>query len=608
MDPSPQSGGKTLPLEVAASGIGFLLDRLGTDCHPLQFLRELTQNAIEAIQRTDEKQGEIVWDVEWVHYTLQGVYKLSIIDTGDGMTGPEMVKYINQLSSSVSEQSFMGNYGVGAKIAAATRNHEGLVYLSWKHGKGSMIHLWRDPRTGQYGLKQQELPDGSYGHYAEVEDDLKPPAIKDHGTMIVLLGNSETEDTMKAPEGAASPSRWIAKYLNTRYFSIPSGITVKSRLGWMVPRSNTNTNILSTITGQKPYLEKHSVASGTLQLTNAEAHWWILRDEDAISQNSGWIESSGHVAALYKDELYEMVTARSATAQLQQFGVIFGHKRVVIYVEPQPAAAQSLTTNTARTQLLVNSEPLPWADWASEFREKMPDEIKNLIDEVAAGSSFSDHSQSIRERLKQILDLFRVSRYKPTPSGSSQIDETSMTRGGEPRQKEASSPSGGGASGNKGGSAGSVYAAFLKKDGLPAQEVRPDLFPHVKWVSVADGTREQGEIEDRAAKFLLEQNTLLINADFRTFTDMIERWCQEYQCTPGIRQVVIDAVHNWFEQALVETVIGVQALQNAPEWSSNDIQKALSEEALTSAVMSRYHVNNSVKRELGSKLGRLAAA
>jgi hypothetical protein len=47
---------KTLPLEVANTG--FMLDRLGKDCAPLQFLRELTQNAIEAILRQPESAGK----------------------------------------------------------------------------------------------------------------------------------------------------------------------------------------------------------------------------------------------------------------------------------------------------------------------------------------------------------------------------------------------------------------------------------------------------------------------------------------------------------------------------------------------------------------------
>jgi HSP90 family molecular chaperone len=103
-----KNSANTLPLQV--QNTGFLLDRLGQDCHPLQFLRELTQNAIEAIERTPKKKGEIVWDVDWTSYELEkGEFKLCITDNGDGMTGEEMVKYINQLSSSLAVQSFTGN-------------------------------------------------------------------------------------------------------------------------------------------------------------------------------------------------------------------------------------------------------------------------------------------------------------------------------------------------------------------------------------------------------------------------------------------------------------------------------------------------------------------
>ena len=51
-------------LAMTVHNTGFLLDRLGQDCHPLQYLRELTQNSIEAIQRSGSP-GEIIWDVEW---------------------------------------------------------------------------------------------------------------------------------------------------------------------------------------------------------------------------------------------------------------------------------------------------------------------------------------------------------------------------------------------------------------------------------------------------------------------------------------------------------------------------------------------------------------
>ena len=49
------------------------------------------------------------------------IFKLCVIDNGVGMTGEEMMQYINALSSSVNVLSSTGNYGVGAKIAAAPR-------------------------------------------------------------------------------------------------------------------------------------------------------------------------------------------------------------------------------------------------------------------------------------------------------------------------------------------------------------------------------------------------------------------------------------------------------------------------------------------------------
>jgi hypothetical protein len=594
------AGTHTLEMEVANTG--FMLDRLGQDCAPLQFLRELTQNSIEAIRQVPGQQGEIVWDVDWNRYDLTGIYKLACIDTGIGMTGEEMLEYINKLSSSMHMQAFDANFGVGAKIAAATRNHAGLIYLSWKDGVGYMTHLWRDPLTGKYGLQQLPRPDGSFGHWARVEDSIKPAIIEDHGTMVIFLGNDPDADTMKAPKEAASPSRWVAKYLNTRYFRFPEGTTVKARQGWEYPRSNTDTNLLQGVRGQEAYLEAHKESSGAVGLTGATAHWWILKDELALGQNSGYIASNGHIAALYQDELYEMLTARAGTARLQLFGVIFGYNRVVIYVEPDADEAH-ITPNTARTLLMRENEPLPWADWAAEFRERLPVEIQDLMDEVTSGSSSTDHRQAIRERLRQIRDLFRLSRYRRTPAGAEMVDD--VAPGGKARDSEASKNGSGRGGGGSGGRAGDIYALFLAADGDPAEEVLADNTPEVIWISAEDGTRTPPFLEDRPAKFLPEKNLLQINTDFRVFTDMEQRWCDFYSDVAGAKATIRDVVHEWFEQALIETVLGVQALHGSQEWTPKDLSLALSEEALTATTMQRYHIDVAVKRALGAKLGTL---
>lgn len=608
-------GGKPLPMTV--DKVGFLLDRLGQDCSPLQYLRELTQNAIEAVLRSGVP-GSITWDVDWTSFDLAGgPMKLCIVDTGDGMTGDQMIRFINQLSSSGSEQSFTGNYGVGAKIAAATKNPAGVVYQSWKGGEGYMVQLEKNASTGEYGLHQWELKDRTYSYFVPLDDAVKPPEVSSHGTKVILVGMKASDVTIAPPPDAASPSRWISKYLNTRYFQFPDGLTVKAREGWDNPRTDKDRNVLRTITGQRPYLDAHSNESGVVQLSGAKVHWWILKDEPAMSNNSGFVDSAGHVAALYQNELYDRATSRAGTAVLQRFGILFGHRFVVLYVEPSPGKDQSLTTNTARTTLLLNGEKLPWEDWAYEFREKMPKALAEFIREKAAAVTEKDHTDNIKDRLKNVMDLYKVSRYRPAPAGVFLSDDSASVRIG--RSPFSSSKSEGGSGGNEAGAfakgqrdgeVGQVYHLFEKKGGVSSDKVTVDPFPIVRWVSVKNGSRTDDDgMEDKASTFIASQNTLLVNADFRVFTDMISRLSKEKDVGggPGIKDVVEEIVHQWFEQALVETVIGVQQLKGSKEWGPDEIDRALSPEALTSAVMQRYHVYVACRRELGAKLGKLSA-
>lgn len=594
---------KDLPLTV--DNVAFLLDRLGQDCHPLQFLRELTQNGIEAIG--EGQSGTVIWDVDWLTYDLadEPVYKLSVSDTGCGMTGSEQVQYINALSSSIRIQSFGGNYGVGAKIAALPRNPRGLMYLSWKDGAGTMIHLRKNEDEGQYGLQQYEREDGSFGHYLEIDDDVKPKQVGKHGTKVILLGRSDDDDTMTPPTVAASPSRWIAKYLNTRYFRFPDDITVQAREGWTYPREDSARNKLRTITGQEKYLNDHAASSGTVRLTNATALWWILEDTKALGQDSNYYASSGHTAALYKNELYESTVGRAATARLQNFGVVFGHRLAVIYVQPDESKDYELTTNTARTHILIDNESLQWHEWAIDFRENMPDEIRQLIEEKAAASK-GDHKDAIRDRLTPLLDLFKLSRYRPVPRGEKEIDSERVV-GGDAASPLRAIRTGSNPRGGRGGAVGNVYAAFEKSGGEPGEKVKTDPFPTVHWVSIKEGSRDQGYLEDRAAAYLNDQNTLMINKDFRLVRDTVDGWVKEYG--ESSRAVVEEVVEEWIEQALMEAVLGIRSLEGSSrEWNSADIESALSEEALTTAVQQRYHVYLSVKRSLGAKLGSLKAA
>ena len=58
-------------LPMSVRDMAFFIDKLNEDCSPLQFLRELTKNSIEAIQALDEPVGEIRWDLDLTRFDMK---------------------------------------------------------------------------------------------------------------------------------------------------------------------------------------------------------------------------------------------------------------------------------------------------------------------------------------------------------------------------------------------------------------------------------------------------------------------------------------------------------------------------------------------------------
>lgn len=493
------------------------------------------------------------------------------------MSGSELVKFINNLSSSGSQQSMSGNYGIGAKIATAVQNPHGVIYCSWKNGVGSMIQLFKDLKTGEYGLRKWDgAPLGSC--WLPLSKKAKPAIIGRHGTVVVLKGSSEDEDTT-LPRGSNNPC-WISKYLNSRYFRFPKGVKVQVR-------EFGPTGKLRRITGQKAYLDQHAESNGQVSLDKAVVHWWILKNENVVEEDFNFIDSAGHVAALYDDELYELASGRSGLSRLQQFGIAFGGRRVVLYIQPT-SRANEITTNTARTMLLLNNEPLPWTKYASEFRENMPAEIKALIHSEAQASVSNDHKKDIQKRLQGLFNP--VQNMAP---GGNDLRVVSRTRSrSKPRKKKLKSqPT-------------NPYVLLAMKL-EPAGKTQAADYPDIHWVSLKDRTRQAGEIENRAACYCPDQNVLKINQDFPAFADLVRIVHSETGYDPSLMPVIEDVVKGWYEQALVETIVGARALRQHGI-SEQDLSALTSEEALTAAALSRYHLVKAAKWELGTKLGSVA--
>ncbi len=419
---------------------GFLIEKLASDCAPSQFVRELTTNALQAIEdrrnndNTWEEVGQVIWDVDWNLVSEFGLYKLQISDNGIGMTGPAIEQNINLLSSSGRVQAIDKNFGLGAKITAAVSNPEGCTYKSWVQGAGIHATLIKDS-NGNYGLSQFQTDDGKFANFDQMDNKYKPQPIDSSGTSVTLMGQNEAENTFMPPNGK---NKWLIKYLNDRYFEFPSNTTVKVRnfrrtdpafrpQNQNTPMTEEDGSQLRQIRGMKYQLAKHSEKSGVLVLSDAKAHWWLLPEEE-IKQKDIW-ESTAHCAALFQGELYDFKRTHAARSRLRDFGIVFGTRRVIIYIEPD-TRLQQIYANTSRSALLIDKQELPWEKWQTEFRNQMPPALKQMMDNIASKAGGKDNRELLLKRLKEMAGLMKVQRYIKNPKGT--VDIGGAHPGGEP--------------------------------------------------------------------------------------------------------------------------------------------------------------------------------
>jgi hypothetical protein len=592
----------------------FMSERLAQDCAPYQYIRELTQNSFDALRRKRELgwvgEGTVAWDVDWNLVQSSGYYKLQITDNGTGMGPNEIERYINRLSSSTGTQSMEQNFGIGAKITAGVENPLGLVYKSWTevNPNGIFATLWKDTDANVYGLKQYQVGD-SYQHYAPLDSRVSKPAeITDTGTSVVLMGKSEDENTYLRP---GEKFKWLISYLNERYFELPDQTTLKVREFQNADVSNwpKNSNAkmgegdggnqMRTIRGKRYFLDKYAEKKGIVNLSNATLYWFIL--PEGLNVAGGLWDEKTQVGAIYQNELYEVKRIHQARAEMIHFGINYGFNRVVLYVKPDTSKLP-VFANTARSALLVNGEPLPWTQWHAEFRENMPSEIREMMDAILAGADTGNYEENVKRRWKEIKELFQLNKYRKTRSGDLLVG--GINPGGNERKLDGSV--GSNTSLNRkgfGGGNSDLYAAFISEDGEAGELVSRDSnLPKTTWISVTEGTRENGDLEDRAARYNREENTIYINRDFRVFEGLRSASSESY---PHASEVDVKrSVEEWVSLQLTESVMGVLSLQGSPEWSdSSTIETALSPEALTAAVMPRYATYSLIKRQLGSVVG-----
>lgn len=570
---------------------GQLVKRIAEGAPKFQFVREFLQNCLDAGATRIEIGPDWTGLKTAVEMGSPPVYKLMFSDNGEGIPRRKMKALLNNLSSSGREMSADGNFGIGAKVAALPFNPFGIVFMSWTKEEDGMVRLFR--RTdGNYGLfrwNESNDEEDKFNDLTVPPEDYRESWQKPSGTSVVLLGKDENEDTIFGPPEEEAGLQAILRIVNDRYFKFDDNVKVSvcvfdnaTKSKWPKSKKEARYQVAK---GAFHFLDNYSEDCGTIRSNNynAKIHWWWHPNVKDVPQYASPI---GYVGSLYNNELYDTVRKTKQSQLLLQslfarFGIFYQDvwENVTIIVEPDKASDKNpdgAAPDLSRGRLKVaNGESLPWDDYGRAFADNMPPVIAEA---VAKASEGTESTFDLESKIKEYLDLMDIYTDKKA-SGSS------GGSGSENLQKKRSSRE--------------------KKDG----EYRPTKYnlPDRQWVKPAD-LGDEDLFQGKAVHYQEGLNVLLFNEDFPLWKQMIDHWVAKYP-SQHVRGKVREAVKAVYEAAVVTRIVHIRKFRSKADWSSLSIDKALSNESLTVAVLgiqdAYMHISNYLKGSV--KMVRLDA-
>ena len=412
-------------MKINITGASNFVNRMFEACGTYQWAREFLKNSLEA-QAT-----KVEFGIEWQAVEKKGIYRRTIIDNGVGMDRDELLRFFSTLGSGAGKiGGIHDNFGVGAKIASLPWNPEGVVILSYKNGRASMIWIVLDPDSGDYELVEFEIG-GEKNCVVEpqiIEDIdwavLRPSWLVDHGTIIVLLGSEEYADTVLGnPQAGEKDIKGLSVYINTRFWDLTQldvkVVELRSEKKSQWPQSASDKDDSRRpnnrqMFGARYYLTDLKASNGKLGVTGVlmldgervNAEWYLW--EGQRPSIHGYAKEIGYVAVRYKGELFHLTSSK---VHFRWFGVIESkvQHNLTIVIEPQLYEARNgrwgVHPDQSRNRLIFTGNgdkgiELPLSDWGLEFAEHLPKPIIDAIRQARGEGSGSVQDDDYRKRLQ----------------------------------------------------------------------------------------------------------------------------------------------------------------------------------------------------------------
>jgi len=416
------------------------IERGFEECHPLQFVRELLQNSIEA----GATKATVLYETE--AKGVKGIDRAIFIDNGKGMADPDLMKRYAQFNSSGKTVGTMhDNFGIGAKISLLPFNQYGLVFMSWdeKNKDGNMIWLCKNTK-GQYGAKrfQVQYPDDEIDYlscihpheckeeginWGQVLENCKNLGYRGRGTAVILLGNHSMDSTAHYTGYEPRPSAFNDwnKFVGHRFCTLPLNL-----LFWEAPQSSKNYNF-PHLKSQRMFNTEGLIGSykglidKTFSFSFPFGRGCIYLKKSHLkggTQERKGLRKSFTFGFLYKNEVYY---TSSGNQYAGSWGVGASReiaKRLTILVEfnPYNGDTPGIIPSQSRSDLIWKNPKSPSSEQEAykqtfkyqmdEVRRYVRDHLPEELIELIRDNTPKTNSVKAEDVLKEYGDLFKPRR------------------------------------------------------------------------------------------------------------------------------------------------------------------------------------------------------
>ncbi len=579
--------------------IDFTVSRQIEQCPKTMMLRELVMNAIEAAakgplgRRMVEIKGKTVAE-------CGDARKLTIWNTGPGMTSTELDHICDLAASLGKDMALEGNFGMGAKVASLPSNMLGMRYRSCREGVVSQVILGK--REGIYGKIWVPVGD-SFEEVVDVTEQVRDEGeyrLDEDWTEVVLFGNRPDQDTVADPyDGDPKQDRqWITTYLYHRFYSLPEGVEVFLHEGTH-PRDGRR---------QFKPIPQRADAFGRVDAVDVgegvRLHFYYDPPYQEGGHNksiSGSLTSSVSTAAIvFRGEMFDVRKARKWAADAPAFGIPFGARHISVHVElpdnfrvrHEPYRRFVQLAGADQRQVMVE-------DFAELVFRNRPEWVIEIINSLAPKASAS--TDDLRKELQDLLNELRIQTKSPREAVEGlHLVEEGGARGARPEQKEGS-----------GGDSDKAPASPTDLIFNPGGAKRANISKNLEQAPEIIPLRDEVEVSDKgitgkAARYVRETNQLFVNLTYSAVSAAQGHLELRY-ATYEEPEIVRELARQWSERLVMGrvgyAVIYAQAKQLIREWTSDDVKKALEPESLSLAADGWRDAVSTAYRSISSRLG-----